>query len=45
MYSTLARSEAKFTDAFTTPGTFFFKVLSIVMAQLAQVIRSRGVPV
>src|SRR4030042_3612566 len=42
MYSTLALSEAKVTDAFTTPGTFFFKVLSIVIAQLAQVIPVTG---
>ncbi len=42
IYFMLARSDAKFTDAFTTPGTFFFKVLSIVIAQLAHVIPVTG---
>ncbi len=43
MYSTWARSVAKLTEAFTTPGTFLFKVLSTVAAQLAQVIPVTGI--
>jgi hypothetical protein len=33
---------AKFTEARATPGTFFFRVLSIFMAQFAQVIPVMG---
>ena len=35
-YSTAALSAAKFTAAWTTPGTFLFSVRSIVAEQLAQ---------
>jgi hypothetical protein len=41
IYSTRALSEAKFTEAFTTPGSFF-TVLSMARAQLAQLIPVTG---
>ena len=37
IYSTAARSLAKFTAALTIPGTFLFKARSMLAAQFAQV--------
>jgi hypothetical protein len=42
MYSTEALSVAKFTVAPVTPGTLFFRTLSMVMAQFAQDIPVMG---